>query len=120
MLFVYIGIGGAVGAIARHLISQLNDKAALPIGTLLANVIGSFLLGYLYFYFKHALIPEEMKLAITSGLLASLTTYSTIQLQMFQFIQDQEYYLFTLYFFLNIFVGLLSIFIARWVFDITV
>ena len=119
MLLFYIGLGGAVGAILRHLISKLNIYSNLPVGTLAVNIIGSFFLGYLYFYFQESTLSANIKLSITSGLLASLTTYSTIQLQLFNFIQQEEYYLFTLYFFLNIFVGLLSIFLAKWVYSLT-
>lgn len=119
MLWLYVGLGGAIGAMLRHLISKLNVFSSLPIGTLLVNIIGSFFLGYLYFYFNDSTLSENLKISITSGLLASLTTYSTIQLQLFNFIQEEAYYLFTLYFFLNIFVGLLSIFLAKWVYSLT-
>jgi CrcB protein len=45
-----IGIGGFVGSVARYLVSKLNlhlDFFSIPMGTLLVNVLGCFLIGFL-------------------------------------------------------------------------
>ncbi|SUK53526.1 CrcB family protein [Staphylococcus aureus] len=47
MQYVYIFIGGALGALLRYLISFLNTDGGFPIGTLVANLTGAFVMGLL-------------------------------------------------------------------------
>jgi CrcB protein len=82
---VYIFIGGGLGAILRHLLSQtLNHRAmdlwfqGIPLGTLSANLIGSFLLGFIV-----GALPTStpIKSGLTTGLMGGLTTFSTLSLE---------------------------------------
>lgn len=62
MQYVYIFIGGALGALLRYLISFLNTDGGFPIGTLIANLTGAFVMGLLTaltiaFFFK----PSDAK-----------------------------------------------------------
>jgi len=63
LTYVYIGIGAAIGGTLRYWLSN-NTYRLLPInfpyGTLLVNVIGSFILGMIMFYFsdKELLNPQ--------------------------------------------------------------
>ncbi len=47
MQYVYIFIGGALGALLRYLIFFLNTDGGFPIGTLIANLTGAFVMGLL-------------------------------------------------------------------------
>lgn len=81
MQYVYIFIGGALGALLRYLISFLNTDGGFPIGTLIANLTGAFVMGLLTaltiaFFSNH----PTLKKAITTGFLGALTTFSTFQL----------------------------------------
>lgn len=79
--FLLVCLGGAIGTGARYLI-VLWTAAALgtgfPIGTLLINVIGSFLLGFImHLGTSTELLSPTARLALTTGLLGGFTTYST-------------------------------------------
>lgn len=55
MNIVLIGIGGGIGAILRYLSTRLTHKifaASFPIGILLVNILGSFLIGFLFSLFN--------------------------------------------------------------------
>lgn len=84
MQWLAIALGGAVGAILRHLITVwsfpvFNGK--FPLGTLLVNVIGSFLIGVAYVLIVHRmLLGEEWRLMLMTGLFGALTTFSTFSL----------------------------------------
>lgn len=72
-----IGIGGFFGANLRYYFSTLNNEL-FPLDTLFVNILGSFLLGLLYAYFKIASnFPSELKSLISTGFLGGLTTYAT-------------------------------------------
>lgn len=80
-----IAIGGAAGALARYGISgavQHAWGAQFPYGTLSVNMLGSFLLGFVYVLVeeKHWLGPEWRAL-LAIGLLGALTTFSTFSLE---------------------------------------
>lgn len=113
-----VAIGGALGAVARYKFSALNSNSDLPTGTLLANVIGSLLLGFFYFYSQQSNFSETLKLAITSGFLGALTTYSTLNLELFAYLQAGNIKLFSIYFIVNASVGIFAIFLGKQLADL--
>jgi CrcB protein len=78
---LYVGLGGFIGAILRYGIGQWIARAearAFPLATLGVNVLGSFLIGLLMSLFlERQSFSEEMRLLLVTGLLGSLTTFST-------------------------------------------
>ncbi|TCZ79468.1 fluoride efflux transporter CrcB [Paenibacillus albiflavus] len=80
--YLYIGIGGAFGAVCRLLITRLwpSTGTVFPFGTLACNLVGCVLLGYL----TYALFPrmsEQVKLMITTGFIGAFTTLSTFSME---------------------------------------
>lgn len=71
---------GGVGCTLRYLISLwAGDRfgTAFPYGTLIVNVIGAFLMTFFVeLSLRLADFPDDLKLALTTGLLGGLTTYS--------------------------------------------
>ncbi|KUJ84737.1 fluoride efflux transporter CrcB [Microbulbifer flavimaris] len=85
MQWVAIAVGGAIGAILRHLITVwsypvFNGK--FPLGTLIVNVTGSFLIGVAYVMIvDRGLLSPEWRLLLMTGLFGALTTFSTFSLE---------------------------------------
>lgn len=77
-----VGIGGAAGTIIRHFIQLIPlplDAAYRPVLTMLINISGSFLLGFLIILFiKLVPVTAEIRLAVTTGFLGGYTTFSTL------------------------------------------
>lgn len=80
MGFLAVGLGAGLGASARWLLGlALNPLfIMLPLGTLLANLIGGYLVGVAVgvFHLNSGLSPM-IKLFVITGFLGGLTTYST-------------------------------------------
>ena len=79
-----IGAGGFLGAIARAYSVHLSNKYILldfPMGVLLVNIIGSFIIGILFAYFAHITVSDTLKVFLTTGFLGALTTYSTFAIE---------------------------------------
>ncbi|MGB4860755.1 MAG: fluoride efflux transporter CrcB [Dokdonella sp.] len=77
---IAIGIGAALGAIARWMLSLGLNRLlpTLPLGTLMANLIGAFLMGIAMAVFvQYESIPLVWRLALTTGFLGGLTTFSS-------------------------------------------
>lgn len=83
-VWLAIALGGAGGAMSRywvmtHTASWLGK--GFPYGTLMVNVAGSFVLGFLSILLVQKLqVSEAVKLAIIVGFLGSFTTFSTFSL----------------------------------------
>ena len=92
--FAAVGIGAALGAWTRWgLGAALNAiLPSLPLGTLVANLAGGFLIGVaVEFFLSHALIAPEWRLFIITGFLGSLTTFSTFSAEAVELLQMQQY-----------------------------
>jgi len=73
---LYVALGAALGAPLRYVVAHLLD-GRIPLGTVLVNVVGSFLLGW---FTGLALTGEEAAL-LGTGLCGALTTYSSFAVQ---------------------------------------
>jgi CrcB protein len=83
--FILVGLGGALGSIARYGVALLAGRVwpmSFPLSTLLVNVLGSFVMG-LFFGWMARLLPgwqHEARLFIAIGLLGGFTTFSSFSL----------------------------------------
>ncbi len=96
-----VALGGAVGSVLRYLISKfVQAKVGIdfPLGTLSVNVLGAFLIGFLFSYLveRFSLTPELRALVIT-GFLGGLTTFSTFSYESFNLMFNGEVGKFLLY-----------------------
>ncbi|RBM40100.1 fluoride efflux transporter CrcB [Vibrio tarriae] len=80
----FIALGGAVGACARFLVSEICITLfgrGFPIGTLTVNVVGSLIMGGLIACVENEwLSPYPWKQVIGLGFLGALTTFSTFSM----------------------------------------
>ena len=92
---ILVGLGGATGAMLRYGITLLFTFMhwSTNIGTLLTNIIGSFVMGMLVNAFEQS----PMLLFATVGLCGGFTTFSTFSMQSVTLIQQARYGAATLY-----------------------
>ena len=94
MTFVYLAIFAIIGAFARYGQSIVVQKVmgrAFPFGTLSINVLGSFLMGFLFFATLERInISPELRTGILTGGLGTYTTFSTFSLEAFNLIENGE------------------------------
>ncbi len=79
--WVYVACGGALGAVSRHAVNVavMNLMGSSLLGTFIANVTGSFILGALMaFWEPRGDFPSEHRLFLAVGFLGSYTTFSTL------------------------------------------
>jgi CrcB protein len=92
--FVAIGSGAACGAWLRWVLGALINSVypPMPLGTLAANLLGSFLMGLaLVLLVERGMLPPEMRIAAITGFLGSLTTMSTFSAEAMTLIARADY-----------------------------
>jgi len=97
-VFGAVAIGGAVGSVLRYgmgllvhnRLSGIGGVSGSTLGTLLVNVIGSFLIGFLFVLLQQRFsgqIPELLRGLLLVGLLGGFTTFSAFSLETLQLMQ---------------------------------
>jgi CrcB protein len=95
-----VAAGGSVGASLRYLVFYFFEKqhsSVFPWATLLVNLLGSFLIGFLWGYFDRFFVTTGIRLLIFVGLLGSFTTYSTYAFDVFSLFRDGEFKMLAVY-----------------------
>jgi CrcB protein len=121
MKFLFIGFGGFFGAISRYLVSKYATVFLgnlLPFGTLIVNIAGSFILGFLYTMSIEKLdISENIRFFAGVGFLGAFTTFSTFSVETMHLYEDGAYLMAMINIILNVVLSLsgafAGIFVAK-------
>ena len=92
MFYLAIILAGGSGALLRYLLGRAAINlgwAALPFGTLIANLLGCFLIGYLSWMLVHRWqLSSEVQVIVLTGFLGGFTTFSAFSLETISMIQQ--------------------------------
>ena len=97
--YLFVAIGGALGAMARFGLNVLLQRGAvaLPWGTLTANLLGCFVMGIAAqlvaksdWFNDAGLIPDQYRLLVAVGFCGSFTTLSALVMEMNTMMQQDE------------------------------
>ncbi len=117
-IILSVAFGGMVGALGRFFISTYINRwfgASFAYGTLTVNILGSFLIGFLFLYFEQVISPN-LKSMLMTGMLGALTTFSTFSLETLLMAQEGLFAKALLNIILNVILSLSATLIGMWVF----
>ena len=91
MTLVLIAAGGAAGAVVRYLVDNaVLDRfpGAFPLGILVVNLSGAFLLGTLAaLIIERGLLPSDLRSPLIVGFLGAFTQFSTLMLDSWRLVE---------------------------------
>jgi len=115
--FLLVGAGGFAGAIVRYwlgtYIQELSKGAAFPYATLLINVTGCLVIGYLAHLALHNILGLELRLLLITGFLGAYTTFSTFGNETLLLMQNQRSLLAYTYMAASLVLGLGAVWLGQ-------
>ena len=111
MNFLYVGLGGALGAISIYTIRLIPVKTQFPILTLVTNIIGAVIIGFIVGVSssRRDISPNTL-LFWKTGVCGGFTTFSTFSLEALNLIENKSYYYGGLYIALSLFCCILGVY----------
>jgi len=107
-----VGLAGALGALTRYLLGRYIAERAgaqFPLGTLLINVTGAFVIGLIFSLTTHKLLSPALQAILATGFLGGYTTFSTMNWEGVQLARGGSTRMSMLYFGGSFALGLLAV-----------
>ena len=113
MQLLLVGLGGFAGAVARWLVDgwvSERNPSAFPLGTLVVNLTGSFLLGVLFAWvIERNVLPADVRPPVMIGFIGAYTTFSTFMLESWRLVEDGAWALATANLVGSVVLGLVAV-----------
>ncbi|PKO96607.1 MAG: fluoride efflux transporter CrcB [Bacteroidetes bacterium HGW-Bacteroidetes-6] len=110
---LFIGTGGFLGTVARFLVSKLSQQmfqTTFPIGTLIVNLTGCFILGIIYGLMERGeLFSSDVRLFLTVGFCGGFTTFSTFAFENANMLRDGNFTQVALYTGISVIIGIAAL-----------
>jgi len=111
MIYWIIGFAGAIGSLLRYSVGKVFPAVefwGFPIGTLLANYMGSFFLSWFSVWsVKRKSVPSWVQAGVITGLIGSFTTFSTFSVEVIELMVAGWWRVALLYVLLSLWGGLI-------------
>lgn len=93
--FLYLGLAGALGTLARYWLSGVIQRLTateLPLGTAAVNIVGCLFFGLLWAFMENRLsISGQMRTVIFVGFFGAFTTFSTFMFEISQLLDESQW-----------------------------
>lgn len=88
--FLLVGLGGFIGSVLRYVVYLLFRNHDFPLGTLLVNIAGSFVIGLVIglSIIKGNFMNEQWRLFLASGICGGFTTFSAFSIENIHLLEE--------------------------------
>lgn len=112
-MLLWIALGGAAGSVLRYLLggaAQRMSGGAFPLGTLIVNVTGCFLIGVLAQHYMTVQTHPQVRALMITGLCGGYTTFSAFGLETVGLFEGGQYQKAVLYVTLSLILSVMATF----------
>lgn len=110
-----VGFGGGLGAIMRYLMTFLPIKYDFPFITLLTNILGAIVIGFVVGMFESQKISSSLQLFWKTGFCGGFTTFSTFSLETVQFLENGKILIAIIYMILSFIGCIFGVILGKWI-----
>jgi fluoride exporter len=117
---MYVAVGGAVGSMSRYALMMAVSRLSLtafPLGTLLVNVLGGFLMGVWIAVMAGMISPgkaKDLHLLLATGVLGGFTTFSAFSVDVFLLFERGLMLQAALYIVGSVLLSVLALLLGMW------
>ena len=111
--FLWVALGGALGAMLRYAVSLIPVRGSFPVLTLLTNLLGALLIGFIAGAAEISAPSPGLILFAKTGLCGGFTTFSTFSLESYTLIKAGQKGTAVLYIALSVGLCLLGIWLGH-------
>lgn len=110
LLLVFLG-GGAGSALRFFISRSLNEATILPLGTLLVNVLGSLLIGFILgMGYRQQILSTDAILLLATGFCGGFTTFSAFAYENQVFLKSGDFMSIGIYTISSLILGIAAVF----------
>lgn len=94
LVVLLLVVAGGLGSVARFVVDgavRSRFVVAFPLGTVLINLTGSFVLGLLTGLTLAQVLPDPVRLVVGTGFLGGYTTFSTATFETVRLVQERRF-----------------------------
>ncbi|MCY7420035.1 MAG: fluoride efflux transporter CrcB [Chloroflexi bacterium] len=114
MIYLLIALGGAAGAVSRYAVDDSVSRwfgGTFPLGTLVINLTGSFVLGVLFaLVVDRSALPSDIRAPVMIGFIGAYTTFSTWMLESARLMEGDQWLLAAVNLGGSVMLGLVAVF----------
>lgn len=88
---IFVGFGGAIGAMLRYGIGLIPYKQTFPLLTFITNILGALLIGFIVGTAARKGMRPNALLFWKTGVCGGFTTFSTFSLEAYMLMQEKRY-----------------------------
>ncbi len=113
MRFLFVGLGGACGAIMRYILSQIKTGCAFPLMTFITNILGALLIGFIIGISEKNKVNPDLLLFLKVGVCGGFTTFSTFSAESLKLFEDGKTMVGLAYILLSITLCIIGVYIGK-------